>query len=83
MSDAAGFAGMKTTRYFVEVVLGKRAYLTEEMCRRVVERPARRERQPDGRIRLWGRVGERWLRVVLLEDGETLRNAFFDRRFRP
>jgi len=25
----------------------------------------------------------RWLRVVLLEDSETVHNAFFDRRFRP
>jgi len=43
----------------------------------------RREVRPDGRIRLWGRVGERWLRVVALPDGETLHNAFFDRSFRP
>ena len=42
--------------------------------------------QPDGRIRRWGRIeeaGGRWLRVVLLEDGETVHNAFFDRGFRP
>ena len=39
--------------------------------------------QPNGRIRYWGRVGERWLRVVVLEDGKTLHNAFYDRRFKP
>ena len=39
-------------------------------------------------IRVWGRVsvpGEaqaRVLRVVTLEDGETVHNAFFDRGFR-
>ena len=44
--------------------------------------------QPDGRIRYWGRIsvlGEarpRYLRVVTLEDGETVHNAFFDRNFR-
>jgi hypothetical protein len=42
--------------------------------------------QADGRIRAWGRVPEaedRWLRVILLADGETVHNAFFDRRFVP
>ena len=41
----------------------------------------------DGRIRWWGKImvaGEarpRYLRVVTLEDGETVHNAFFDRNF--
>lgn len=26
---------------------------------------------------------QRYLRVILLEDGETIHNAFFDRGFRP
>jgi len=42
--------------------------------------------QADGRIRRWARIaamGNRYLRVVLLADGETVHNAFFDRRFRP
>jgi hypothetical protein len=41
--------------------------------------------QADGRIRRWGNIpeaGGKYLRVVLLEDGETVHNAFFDRRFR-
>jgi hypothetical protein len=41
--------------------------------------------QTDGRIRRWKKIDEaggRYLRVVLLEDGETIHNAFFDRRFR-
>jgi len=36
------------------------------------------------RIRKWKQIkaaGNRYLRVVLLEDGETVHNAFFDRRF--
>lgn len=40
--------------------------------------------QRDGRIRKWKRIkaaGNRYLRVVLLEDDETVHNAFFDRRF--
>ena len=41
--------------------------------------------QPDGRYRCWGWLPEagRWLRVVTLEDGETVHNAFFDRSFSP
>lgn len=80
---------MKTTRYFDEQVLRKRTYLTVEMCRAVVANPIRRViREDDGRIRHWGRVvlpdeGEaRILRVVTLEDGETIHNAFLDRGFR-
>ena len=40
--------------------------------------------QFDGRIRRWAPIDEaggRYLRVVLLQDGETVHNAFFDRRF--
>jgi len=28
-------------------------------------------------------MGNRFLRVVLLPDGETIHNAFFDRQFKP
>jgi hypothetical protein len=79
---------MATTRYFDEQVLRKRPYLTVEMCLQVIAAPLRREVQEDGRIRFWGRVSlpsepdERILRVVTLEDGETLHNAFLDRGFR-
>jgi len=41
--------------------------------------------QSDGRIRKWKKIEEadnRYLRVVLLEDGITIHNAFFDRRFK-
>lgn len=42
--------------------------------------------QQDGRIKLWGRIVEmenRYLRVILLADRETVHNAFFDRGYRP
>ena len=79
---------MKTTRYFDEQVRRKRPYIDPESCLKVVQSPLRRERQPDGRIRFWGRItlhgeaGSRILRVVTLEDGETVHNAFLDRRYR-
>ena len=78
---------MKTTRYFEEQVLRKRPYIRREWCAEVLAAPIWREAQADGRIRFWGRVvvaGEtrpRFLRVVTLEDGETVHNAFFDRNF--
>ena len=79
---------MATTRYFIEQVIRKRPYLTLDLCRSVIAAPLRREVQVDGRIRFWGRVvlpdqpQERILRVITLEDGETLHNAFLDRGFR-
>jgi hypothetical protein len=75
---------LKTTRYFETVVLQKRPYIRPEWCERILANPLRRERQPDGRIRFWGRVpefGERVFRVVTLDDGETVHNAFPDRGF--
>jgi hypothetical protein len=78
---------LKTTRYFEEQVLRKRPYLRREWCQQVLAAPLRRQSQLDGRIRFWGKIalaGERqarYLRVVTLEDGETVHNAFFDRNF--
>ncbi|MBV8703092.1 MAG: hypothetical protein JO118_05225 [Acetobacteraceae bacterium] len=79
---------MKATRYFQEQVLRKRPYLDTNWFAAILAAPLRRSVQPDGRIRFWGRVmdprdgAERVLRVVTLEDGETLHNAFFDRGYR-
>lgn len=53
---------------------------------RVVLHPTREFIQQDGRIRRWGLVpeaGGKYLRVILLPDGETVHNAFFDRGFIP
>jgi len=46
--------------------------------------PARRETQPDGRVRYWAFIDElgKYLRVVTLEDGETVLNAFPDRDYK-
>jgi hypothetical protein len=75
---------MKTTRYFEEQVMRKRPYLKREWCELALQNPARREIQPDGRIRQWAFIEElgKYLRVVTLEDGETVLNAFPDRNFK-
>jgi hypothetical protein len=60
--------------------------ITDEWVLHVVEHSARQEIQEDGRIRRWAAIAEmggRFLRVVLLPDGETVHNAFFDREFTP
>lgn len=51
-----------------------------------IERPEHEEIQSDGRFRRWARIpeaGGRYLRVVLLEDQQTVHNAFFDRGRKP
>ncbi|HEY3778442.1 MAG TPA: hypothetical protein VGL35_10335 [Rhizomicrobium sp.] len=79
---------MKTTRYFEEQVLRKRPYIERGWCARAAATPLRREIQPDGRIRCWAAIVDprdgktRVLRVIILEDGETIHNAFFDRNFK-
>ena len=77
---------MKTTEYFRDNVIVKRPYIELAWCARVIASPLREEHQPlDGRWRMWGYIAavERYLRVVTLEDRETVHNAFFDRRFKP
>ena len=77
---------IKTTDYFRDNVLQKRPYIRIEWCQDAVENPVQREVQAeDGRIRHWIWVDAlgRYLRVVTLPDGETIHNAFPDRRFVP
>ncbi len=49
-----------------------------------IRTPLYTEYQADGRIRKWKYISEeeKFLRVILLEDGETVHNAFFDRNFK-
>jgi len=57
----------------------------EKLSRKIINNPIKREIQPDGRIRFWGKadeLGEKFLRVVTLEDGITIHNAFIDRGFK-
>lgn len=78
---------MKFTQYFQAMRLRPdRAAIQMEWIQRVVEHPAKEFIQQDGRIRRWAKIpeaGGKYLRVVLLPDGETIHNAFFDRRFEP
>ena len=79
---------MKTTWYFDNRVLPKRPEITLAICSTVLANPIHQEMQPNGRIRFWGEVvfaGEttpRIVRVVLLDDGETVHTEFIDSGFR-
>ena len=72
---------VKTTPYFVNSVIRHRPYVSIELCKTVIENLARVEMQADGRIRYWGQVGKKWLRVVV--ENDALHNAFFDRSYKP
>lgn len=75
---------VKTTRYFEEQVLRKRPYIQREWCEMALQKPRKKEAQPDGRVRHWVLISElgKYLRVITLEDGETVHNAFPDHHFR-
>ena len=76
---------MKTTQYFDYTrKRPDRAQIREEWIKAVIQEPEKIEVQSDGRIRKWARIPEvgKFLRVILLEDGETVHNAFFDRSFK-
>ena len=76
---------MKFTQYFLHMHQRvDRRDIPIEWIERAVTKPVREQLQPDGRIRRWARIpeaGGRYLRVVMLADGETIHNAFFDRSF--
>jgi hypothetical protein len=61
----------------------RQGIIQDEWIVHVVQFPEKTEVQFDGRIRKWGWISEegKFPRVILLEDGETIHNAFFDRSF--
>lgn len=78
---------MKYTNYFQAIrQRPDRAMIKDEWIQYVIDNPAMEVVQADGRIRRWAAIAEmegKYLRVILLADGETVHNAFFDRGFKP
>ena len=78
---------VKSTQYFLAMHRRPdRVGIEMEWIQRVIKNPIKETVQQDGRIRRWASIpeaGGRYLRVVLLPDGETVHNAFFDRGFTP
>jgi len=61
-----------------------RAAIKLDWILHTIEHPVQEIVQSDGRIRRWAAIPDaegRFLRVILLPDGETVHNAFFDRRY--
>ena len=76
---------MKSTQYFLHVrQRPDRARIKVEWIEQTITNPVYTEIQRDGRIKKWKWIPEedKFLRVILLADGETVHNAFFDRNFR-
>ena len=72
---------MKTTLHFE--LRNRRRHLKLEWCERVIRAPLQVEQQDNGYYRYWGYIEEvgRYLRVVTLEDRETIETAHFDRSY--
>ena len=74
---------MKCTQYFLYTrKRADRFYIKDEWILQAIQSPCKTVVQSDGRIRKWVKIENRYLRVILLEDGETVHNAFFDRNFK-
>jgi len=83
---------MKTTLYFTYTrQRPDRAGIRMEWIQQVIDHPEKIAIQSDGRVRKWANRVRKWAKiaeenkylwVILLEDGETVHNAFFDRSFR-
>lgn len=76
---------METTSYFKHRrEKPDRSWIQDEWIEYVVANPEFEEIQTDGRIRRWAKIEQannRYLRVVILDDNQTVHNAFFDRTF--
>lgn len=62
-----------------------RKIIKEEWILAAISNPDYEVIQPDGRINIWLKIKEangKYLRVILLEDRETVHNVFFDRSFK-
>jgi hypothetical protein len=75
---------MQTTQYSETSVMVRRPYLKADWIEQGLSDPIRTQVQPNGRVRRWGFIAEagNYPRVITESDGETVHNAFFDRRFR-
>ena len=76
---------MKFTQYFLTTQLrDDRKSIKQEWIEFVYNNPVLEEIQIDGRIKRWAFIEEvgKYLRIIILDDKETIHNAFFDRSFK-
>ena len=75
----------KETEYFKFTRLRPdRVFIKDEWIDFVISNPLKEEVQMDGRIRKWAKIKSvnMYLIVILLDDGETIHNVFFDKSFK-
>ncbi len=75
---------LKTTGYFDNFASQKHPEIQREWLQYVLTNPVKTENQANNRISYWRNIAEAEnsvLRVITLEDGATVHNAFFDRNF--
>jgi len=75
----------KTTEYFKYTrSRPDRVEILDKWILEAISNPIKVQIQSDGRHKNWVYIAKvkKYLRVILLEDGETVHNAFFDRRFK-
>lgn len=74
----------KTTKYYDYTrQRPDRRIIRDEWVQAAIDNPIREHIQSDGRVRRWVYIDDeaKYLRVILLEDGETVHNAVFDRSY--
>ena len=76
---------MKFTQYFLHIrPRPDRAKIRSEWIEDTAKNADYTQVQSDGRIRKWKKIKEeeKFLGVILLPNGKTVHNAFFDRTFK-
>ena len=75
---------MKYSNHFLKDVRHKRPYLNDEIIENILQNPLKIEIQDNGWTKIWGFSNnhDKFIRIVMLEDGITIHTAFFDRNFK-
>ena len=76
---------MKFTQYFLATQLRDDIKnIKQEWIEFVFNNFVKQEIQADGRIKRWAFIEDvnKYLRIIILDDNETIHNAFFDRNFK-
>jgi hypothetical protein len=75
---------MKLSRHYIEDVQSKRPYLTLDILEDIIKNPVKTELQADKRMKIWGcsNLYDKFIRIVIDSDKETIITAFFDRNFK-
>lgn len=78
---------MQTTDYFMQKLKqAEYQHIQLRWIENTYTSPEFRLKQSDGRFSLYSKITEmnnQYLKLVLLKDGKTVRDAYFDRSFNP